>query len=86
MLTASSATGQLLFLPLLASLTDRFGWRIALGFVCVMLLVAKLASDSKEGQGAFTARLSRDRPYGSARHEQHRSFAPRVVNGSTSGG
>src|ERR671918_720303 len=40
MLMASSATGQLLFLPLLASLTDRFGWRIALGFVCVMLLGA----------------------------------------------
>ena len=36
-LTASVATGQLVFLPLLASLTDRFGWRIALALVCVML-------------------------------------------------
>ena len=52
MLMASSATGQLLFLPLLASLTDRFGWRIALGFVCVMLLVAVVAVGA----------LMRDRP------------------------
>ena len=29
-LTASVATGQLVFLPLLASLTERMGWRIAL--------------------------------------------------------
>src|ERR1700757_1607162 len=36
-MTASVATGQLVFLPLLASLTDRFGWRLALSFVCVML-------------------------------------------------
>jgi MFS family permease len=42
-MTASVATGQLLFLPLLASLTERFGWRLALGFVCIMLGVAALA-------------------------------------------
>src|SRR5919112_142484 len=36
-MTASVATGQLVFLPLLASLTEKFGWRIALGLVCVML-------------------------------------------------
>ena len=41
-MTASVATGQLVFLPLLASLTDRFGWRIALGLVCVMLCVSAL--------------------------------------------
>ncbi|MEH2381331.1 MAG: MFS transporter [Nostoc sp.] len=28
-LTASTATGQLVFLPMLASVTDRFGWRTA---------------------------------------------------------
>jgi len=28
-LTASTATGQLVFLPILASITDRFGWRTA---------------------------------------------------------
>jgi MFS family permease len=42
-LTASVATGQLVFLPLLASLTERFGWRLALGFVCIMLGVSALA-------------------------------------------
>jgi MFS family permease len=39
-LTASVATGQLVFLPLLAAITERMGWRIALALVCVMLAVA----------------------------------------------
>ena len=42
-LTASVATGQLVFLPLLATLTDRYGWRVALALVCVMLGVAAFA-------------------------------------------
>jgi MFS family permease len=42
-LTASVATGQLIFLPLLASITERMGWRIALSLVCVMLALAALA-------------------------------------------
>ena len=42
-LTASVATGQLVFLPLLASLTESLGWRMALGLICVMLGVAALA-------------------------------------------
>jgi predicted MFS family arabinose efflux permease len=42
-LTASVATGQLVFLPLLASLTERMGWRIALSLVCAMLGVAASA-------------------------------------------
>src|SRR4029077_14060268 len=42
-LTASVATGQLVFLPLLASLTDHYGWRIALALICVMLGVAAFA-------------------------------------------
>jgi len=53
MLTASTATGQLVFLPLLAKLTEDFGWRAALVFVVVMLLLA-----------CFVALLLlRDRPY-----------------------
>jgi predicted MFS family arabinose efflux permease len=42
-LTASVATGQLIFLPLLASLTERLGWRIALTLICAMLGVAAVA-------------------------------------------
>lgn len=41
-MTASVATGQLVFLPLLASLTERLGWRIALALVCVMLCLSSL--------------------------------------------
>src|ERR1700757_3447105 len=39
-MTASVATGQLVFLPALASLTERLGWRLALSFICVMLGVS----------------------------------------------
>jgi MFS family permease len=42
-LTASVATGQLVFLPLLAAITERMGWRMALALICVMLGVAALA-------------------------------------------
>src|SRR6202790_5586131 len=42
-LTASVATEQLVFLPLLASLTERMGWRIALTLICAMLGVAASA-------------------------------------------
>ena len=42
LLSASSATGQLVFLPLIAELTDRFGWRLALVFVCGLLAFAAL--------------------------------------------
>ncbi|MHC2437379.1 MFS transporter [Bradyrhizobium sp. USDA 4451] len=52
MLTASVATGQLAFLPLLAAITERYGWRVALGFVCVMLGIAAFA----------VLMLMRDRP------------------------
>ena len=42
-LSASVATGQLVFLPLLASLTQRFGWRVALALICAMLGVSAFA-------------------------------------------
>src|SRR3954465_10818553 len=51
-LTASVATGQLVFLPLLASLTERMGWRIALELMCCMLGLAAFA----------VVMLMRDRP------------------------
>jgi len=44
LLTASSATGQLIFLPLIADLTDRYGWRVAIVFVCGLLILAALAA------------------------------------------
>jgi sugar phosphate permease len=51
-LTASVATGQLVFLPILAAITERTGWRVALALMCVMLAIAAIA--------AFL--LMRDRP------------------------
>ncbi|MBN9585691.1 MAG: MFS transporter [Afipia sp.] len=42
-LSASVATGQLIFLPILAYLTDAFGWRMAMGLMCVMLAFAAMA-------------------------------------------
>ena len=42
-LTASTATGQLIFLPILAALTEKVGWRSAMALMCVMLGVAALA-------------------------------------------
>lgn len=52
LLAASSATGQLVFLPLLAKLTESYGWRAALTFICLMLVVAAVA----------VIALMRDRP------------------------
>ena len=37
------ATGQLVFLPLLATLTERYGWRVALPLLCVRAGVAAVA-------------------------------------------
>lgn len=39
-LAASVATGQLIFLPVMAYFTEAFGWRTAMGTMCVMLAVA----------------------------------------------
>ncbi len=52
LLTASTATGQLVFLPLLAWLTEQVGWRSAMVFVLAMIVVAALA----------VLALMRDRP------------------------
>jgi len=43
LLSASSATGQLVFMPLMASLTEHYGWRYALAVICVALLVVVVA-------------------------------------------
>jgi predicted MFS family arabinose efflux permease len=52
LLTASSATGQLVFLPLLASLNERFGWRVSILVVTSAMALAVLA----------VLALMRDRP------------------------
>jgi MFS family permease len=52
LLTASSATGQLLFLPLIAGLTEHLGWRVALLVVCGFLALA----------ASVVLLLMRDRP------------------------
>jgi MFS family permease len=52
LLAASTATGQLVFLPMLAGLTERFGWRVSLAFICGALVLATLA----------VLALMRDRP------------------------
>ncbi|MBY0258436.1 MFS transporter [Methylobacterium sp.] len=52
LLTASSATGQLVVLPLLAVLTEALGWRAALLVICALLLAA----------GLGVVALMRDRP------------------------
>lgn len=41
-LTASAATGQLIFLPILAHITEQSDWRYALALMCGMLAVAAL--------------------------------------------
>jgi sugar phosphate permease len=60
MLTASSATGQLVFLPLAASLVDHVGWRYALlptigalGVVAVLILLFMRDRPSDVGLAAY---------------------------------
>ena len=95
-LTASVATGQLVFLPLLASLTERLGWRTALGLMCVMLGVAAFAvllvmrdrpAISACGRSATTASClagaraqQRADHGGGARHAARRLEDPRVLD------
>ncbi|RFB79302.1 MFS transporter [Methylovirgula sp. 4M-Z18] len=52
MLSASTATGQLVFLPMLASVTEHYGWRAALSIICAMMIAVIGA----------VALLMRDRP------------------------
>jgi sugar phosphate permease len=52
LLTASTASGQLMFLPALAKLTEVYGWHAALLLVCGAIVVAALA----------VLALMRDRP------------------------
>jgi MFS family permease len=51
-LAASSATGQLVFLPALASITETYGWRTAIALISGVLFLA----------GGLVLALMRDRP------------------------
>ncbi len=42
LMTVSNATGQLIFLPLLASLTEAYGWRVALSLNVAVLMLAMM--------------------------------------------
>ncbi|MBD8573146.1 MFS transporter [Pseudomonas syringae] len=42
LLAASSATGQLVFMPVMAALTEAYGWRMALGYVCAAIALVAL--------------------------------------------
>src|SRR5882724_7387424 len=60
-LTASTATGQLLFLPLMASIVERYGWRPAvLGIAAVALVVLPVIGLLMRDQPADVGRA----PYG----------------------
>lgn len=77
LLTASSATGQLVFLPLLANLTERIGWRPAVTLVCGLLGLAAL----------LVLAFMRDRPSDlglAAYGEKQGAAAPPHVAGATS--
>jgi MFS family permease len=52
LLTASSATGQLIFMPALSLLSEAIGWRAALGMMCLLLC----------GVAVAVLALMRDRP------------------------
>jgi MFS family permease len=44
LLAASSATGQLAFLPVIAALTEHYGWRVALAFMSGVLALSAVAA------------------------------------------
>src|SRR5215469_5872597 len=73
-LTASSATGQLLFLPILASLIERNGWRIGVWTVVGALVLSLLAVFLGMRSDPADVGL---RPYGE--NESQATSPPRIV-------
>ena len=66
---ASNATGQLVFLPLIASLATNYGWRMSLVFVCCMLAIAGVVAlllHARPAERRRPAALWRDRGHAAA--------------------
>ena len=66
-LTAASATGQLIFLPIVAQVTEHHGWRwasliVAAAALAVVPLVAGVHAQLPAGQGLDRLRRHRSRP------------------------
>lgn len=76
LLTASMATGQLVFLPLLANVTERIGWRPALCIVVAALALAFVLIRILMRDDPAEVGLA---PFGSDAHVVH---APRAANAS----
>ena len=82
MLAASSATGQLVFLPLIAELTTAFGWRIALVFVSGVLALAahrRARPDARPAERSQSAALRRDRGVAAAARRRRARVAADVA-------
>jgi sugar phosphate permease len=74
LLTGSTAAGQLLFLPLLAQVVDRFGWPMAVGVGCavtlaIVPLVLFLMRDEPQDLGLRAYGESPDAPVSAASRE-----------------
>jgi MFS family permease len=87
-LTASGSTGQLVFLPMLAHATARFGWRAAVLIVAAIVaalipLTAWLLRESPEGMGLRAYGAPADDPpaagASTARHERGESLGALAV-------
>ena len=82
--SAASATGQLVFLPVIARTAVENGWRAAAlivsGFALLMaVLVALLLRDRPQDQGLLPYGLSPDAPEAAAPPPAHPTVSPAVV-------
>jgi MFS family permease len=85
-LTASGSTGQLVFLPMLARATERYGWRVAVLIVAAIVaalipLTAWLLRESPERMGlrAYGASIDSPTAAGSTRVERAESLGAVAV-------
>jgi MFS family permease len=89
MLTASNATGQLIFLPLVAKLTQDYGWRVALGLVVAIAprrgprraLDAARPAGGRRACSVRRARRPAGAEAGSAAHRDDGVAAQRALRG-----